>query len=386
MLFVDDDQSQLRRRGEDRAPRADHDLHAACGNLLPVPVPLGVGQMAMQDGDRIESATESANRLRRKTDLGDQHDRLPTIADHLANRLDINFRLAASSHAMQQHRAMLPRALQTQNRVERLLLIGIELQVLFARGRFGRWDTLRLSLANCTDQAFLSQRGQGGRPAIGGLRQFGGVHRPSGGRQDFQYDLLLRGQFESYGIRRLPIRADERRDESRAGLLLDSRGHHRFEDLAPTAQVIVGDPPREAQHVGRHERLTIENRFNRFEPLLLARRGQRHAVADRRSIAFPERRLHSLAGGNYRPQAVGNEIIERRIDRPIEHQPRNQSIILGGNFPRQRFGGKARGDNTPAVVFFATVLPVPFRTILSIAHGFCRNRSAIESRICRKAS
>ncbi len=112
VLLVDHDQAQMGRRGEDRAARADHDLHAAGGNLLPVPVPLRVAQMAVQDGDGIEPSAEAADRLRRQADLGHQHDGLSAVTDDLADRLDIDFGFAAPRDAMQQDRAVPARSLR----------------------------------------------------------------------------------------------------------------------------------------------------------------------------------------------------------------------------------------------------------------------------------
>ena len=56
VLFVDHDQAQVGRRGENRAAGADDHLHLALGDLLPVPMPLGVGQMAVQHRHAAEAA------------------------------------------------------------------------------------------------------------------------------------------------------------------------------------------------------------------------------------------------------------------------------------------------------------------------------------------
>ncbi len=118
MLFVDHDQAQVGSRSENGAAGPDHHLHTPGGDPLPMPVPLRVSQMAVQHGDGRKSAAEPADRLRRQADFRNQDNRLPAVADDFANRLDINFGLSAPGHAVQQDRAVLPRALQSQNRIE----------------------------------------------------------------------------------------------------------------------------------------------------------------------------------------------------------------------------------------------------------------------------
>src|SRR5262245_32783068 len=93
VFFIDDDQPQMRRGGKYRAPRPDHNLHVSRRNLLPMAVPLGVAEVAVEHGDRFEAAAEPANRLRREADLGDEDDRLPAVADDFLNGADIDFGL-----------------------------------------------------------------------------------------------------------------------------------------------------------------------------------------------------------------------------------------------------------------------------------------------------
>src|SRR5579872_5910989 len=99
MLFVNYDQAELRRGGEHGAARSHDDLHLSRRDLLPMPMPLGVAQMTVQDGDRIESGPKSADRLRRETDLGNEHDGLAAVTYHFLNRADVDFGLAAPRHA-----------------------------------------------------------------------------------------------------------------------------------------------------------------------------------------------------------------------------------------------------------------------------------------------
>ena len=96
--------SQVRRGGEDRAAGADDHRDGPLGDPLPVPVPLGVAQVAVQHGHRAEPLAEPLDRLRREADLRHQHDRLPAEMDHLLDRLDVDLGLAAAGHAVDEDR------------------------------------------------------------------------------------------------------------------------------------------------------------------------------------------------------------------------------------------------------------------------------------------
>ncbi len=107
VFFVQHDQAQVRRGGEDRAAGADHDVDLPGGDLLPVPMPLGVAEVAVEHGHRPEPPPETLDRLRREADLRHQHDRLAAVAHDLLDRLDVDLRLAAARDAVDQERAML---------------------------------------------------------------------------------------------------------------------------------------------------------------------------------------------------------------------------------------------------------------------------------------
>ena len=89
VLFIDDDDAQVRHRREDRRARADDHLAWPLRDLLPVAVPLGGGQAAVEDRDALEAGGEAADGLRRQRDLRHQHDRLLALLDHLADALEI---------------------------------------------------------------------------------------------------------------------------------------------------------------------------------------------------------------------------------------------------------------------------------------------------------
>ncbi len=100
------------------AARAHDHRHPAFGDPLPVPIPVGVAQVAVQHGDGAEAAAKTLDGLRRETDLRHQHDRLPAVAHHLFDRLDIDLRLAAAGHAVDQQRAMLLRTQRGEHGVQ----------------------------------------------------------------------------------------------------------------------------------------------------------------------------------------------------------------------------------------------------------------------------
>ncbi len=92
----------------------------------------------MQHGDRAEAPAKTLDGLRREADLRHQHDRLPAVAHHLFDGLDIDLGLAAARHAVDQQCAMLLRTQRGEHRIERLLLVRIEPQMFLPRyGRFG---------------------------------------------------------------------------------------------------------------------------------------------------------------------------------------------------------------------------------------------------------
>ena len=101
VFFVDHDQPEMRCRREDRAAGTDDHLHGSAGDLLPVTMPLGVGEMTVQHGDRREATREPPDRLRREADLGNQHDRLSPVADDLFDRANVDLGLAAPRDPVQ---------------------------------------------------------------------------------------------------------------------------------------------------------------------------------------------------------------------------------------------------------------------------------------------
>jgi hypothetical protein len=69
VFFIDNDESQVFQRCEDRAARTDYDARSAGVNFVPFIVPFALGQMAVQHRDRVlhvgEAAFETLNCLGR---------------------------------------------------------------------------------------------------------------------------------------------------------------------------------------------------------------------------------------------------------------------------------------------------------------------------------
>ncbi len=159
VLLVQHDQPKVRRGGEDRAAGADHHRHGPLGDSLPVPVPLGVAEVAVKDRHCTESLAESFDRLRRETDFRHQHDRLPTEMDHLLNGLDVDLGLAAASHAVDEDRLMAARVHGVQHVPQRPLLIGVEDEMFLAHRRRFLGPQRGNPSASRADQPFAPQGG-----------------------------------------------------------------------------------------------------------------------------------------------------------------------------------------------------------------------------------
>src|SRR5262245_61244656 len=108
MLFIDHNQSEIGRRRKNSAASPDNDLHLTASNLLPMPMPLRIRQMRMQNRHLAEPRLEPRPRLRRQANLRHQHNRLPSITNHFIDRADVNLSLATAGDAMHEDRLMPP--------------------------------------------------------------------------------------------------------------------------------------------------------------------------------------------------------------------------------------------------------------------------------------
>ncbi len=249
VLLVQDDQAQVRRWGEDRAAGPDHHRRPARGDPLPVPMPLGVAQMAVQDRHLAETQTKPLDRLRREADLRHQDNRLPPVADHFGDRLNIDLGLAAAGHAVDEDRLVFLCADRCQDDVQGALLIRVERQVglAFPGGGAG-FSTALDSAGPRDDKTLAAKRVDRGRGASGRPGQLLRRHRLRAGRQRLHHRQLLLRQLA--GGDSLPgvVGGPEQRGQSRARLKANPRRQHRLQHLPPIAQIPVGDPLRHPQH------------------------------------------------------------------------------------------------------------------------------------------
>ena len=120
VFFIDDDEAEILERREDCAARADDDAGAAGVELVPFVVPLAFGEMAVKNGDHIrvvgEAALEALDGLRSERDFRHENDRAFAAREGGADRLQINFRLAAAGDAVQEDRRMSCRIFQRASR------------------------------------------------------------------------------------------------------------------------------------------------------------------------------------------------------------------------------------------------------------------------------
>ena len=116
VFFIDDDESEIFQRREDRAARADHDPRAAGMNFVPFIVAFAFGQMTVQNRDGVlrlgEPAFEALNRLRRKRNFRDENNCRASVIERRADRLQINFRFAGTGDAVEQNRTRVFRCVE----------------------------------------------------------------------------------------------------------------------------------------------------------------------------------------------------------------------------------------------------------------------------------
>ncbi len=179
VFLVDDDQPRMRSRSEDRTAGTHHHLHPAGGDPLPVAMAFGIGQVAVQHGHRIEPGTEAADGLRCEADFRNQDDHLPAVRNHLAHGADVDLRLPAAGHAVQQKRPMRAGTHRLQDRLQHAVLIGGQHGVGVSRhGRDGVGGSAGIGAQlECGDPALLPQSMDRRRTASGSFRQSVDAHR-----------------------------------------------------------------------------------------------------------------------------------------------------------------------------------------------------------------
>ncbi len=139
MRFVDDDQAERCVRQEQSRARADRHLGLAAGNRAPGAAALRRAKARMPgDGGAAEARLEALEERLGQRDFGQQDERLLVVAQGLGDRFEIDFGLARSGDAVEQHRVEAGPDRRGE-RLGRFALLGVEL----GRGEIGVWAVER---------------------------------------------------------------------------------------------------------------------------------------------------------------------------------------------------------------------------------------------------
>ncbi len=105
VLFIDHDEAEVGERQEQSRARADNDRRLAARDRRPDALALALGQTGMPlGGSRAETRREPIEKLPGERNFRQQHQRLPFLPQSFGDRLEINFGLARSRHALEQGR------------------------------------------------------------------------------------------------------------------------------------------------------------------------------------------------------------------------------------------------------------------------------------------
>ena len=126
MFFVDDDQSGIGQRREHGRARANHDIHRAGANAVPLVVALAVGQPTVLDGHGgTKAGAKERRHLRREGNFRHQHQHAAPAPPDRIGQPQIHLGLAAAGHTVDQRHPKSLRGRQRQQLLHRhLLLVG----------------------------------------------------------------------------------------------------------------------------------------------------------------------------------------------------------------------------------------------------------------------
>ena len=103
LFLVKDDAPDVSRRSKERGTRADDDPCLPAPHAKNRVIALGDRKLAVQDDDVARKyLLKRCNELPRKSNLRHEHNNLSSCGTHGTRRLNINARLTAARHAMQQ--------------------------------------------------------------------------------------------------------------------------------------------------------------------------------------------------------------------------------------------------------------------------------------------
>ena len=191
VLLVDDDQPEIGNRREHRGARSDDHPRVALPDAPPLVVPLPRRELAVQHGHRPpEARPRGPQEHRRQADLGDEDDRAAAPFERRLDGTEVDLRLAAAGHAVEQERAEHAAGERVEQGEERGLLVRRR----HHRSEVARRQPLGSALLALLDEAHRSLLGEpGDGPAQGGAvaNELGHAGAPPGGAQPLQ-DLGLR--------------------------------------------------------------------------------------------------------------------------------------------------------------------------------------------------
>lgn len=264
----------------------------------------------MQHGDLVlevgKAGAETVNGLRREGNLRNEHEGGLAALESLACRLQINFGLARSGHAVKQNRG----GLIIEHRVQGQLLLGIQGEFRIGEDFF---DSVGLGIApdvfiRHADEA-LGDEGFDGRG--GSLSKLGeGEFLFGSGLKKGEDGVLFGGTFGG-GFEGFGVRVWRRGDDfvGFGGVLFGAHraGQKCTNDTFNTAPVVVSDPSAQLKQLGGDERLGVAEFMQRAERII--RLGMRIDGEHRAGgIFMAKRNAHATPGDD--GQAVWDLVIK----------------------------------------------------------------------------
>ena len=123
MLLVDDDETKIAERAEERRAGAHDHAGRTAGDHIPLVQTLAGRKARMEHGNRLAKArAKAADGLGRQRDLGHEHAGRTAGRQHALNRREVDLGFAGASDAVDQHHVAMSVQTGALNLRERLLL------------------------------------------------------------------------------------------------------------------------------------------------------------------------------------------------------------------------------------------------------------------------
>ncbi len=331
VLLIDHDEAEPVQRREDGRPRADDDARAPGADVLPLIVPLARGEMAVQHGDADflpdEARAKMLDCLRRERDFRHEHQRAFTQRQHLRDGLQINFRLAAAGHAVEQDHARFFRGDFSAHDFQRGGLVRVERpRRRFRHGRVqvgvavlrARLDDDELALGQAVPRRRADARiaAEIGQPAGAGFRE----KMPCG-------ELRL-GAFQG-GERFLRQRGEAALDPQallEGGIgVAHGLGQDAEQGDGQRRAIILRHPLREFDQAGGQKRALAEDLLDLAQLAGVRRGGEIDHVADQHPRL--ERHAHFRAQDDLRVERGRDRVVKRAIQRDFGNDTGNAGHI-----------------------------------------------------------